>query len=109
GEEGGRGGPGRKNSPPEEAEGEMKLAIIPAQVFTVSAEQAGSTVAAVLRSHLANRSWNQIRRFIEARRVQVREELCLDAARRVEEGDSITLLSHSAPKPRPQAAIVLRY
>jgi 23S rRNA pseudouridine1911/1915/1917 synthase len=63
----------------------------------------------VLRGHLPGQSWGQVRRVIEARRVRVNGELCLDAARRLQSGESVELLVQSAPIPRQRESIVLRY
>jgi 23S rRNA pseudouridine1911/1915/1917 synthase len=77
--------------------------------FPVPAEQAGATLAAVLRARLPGQSWNQVRRLIETRRVKVLGELCLDPARRLKAGDLVELLAASAPRPRQAEAIVLRH
>jgi 23S rRNA pseudouridine1911/1915/1917 synthase len=75
----------------------------------VPAEQAESTLAAFLRQHLPDRSWNQVRRLIETRHVRLNDELCLDPARRVHEGETVELLARPAPKPRQAETIVLRH
>jgi 23S rRNA pseudouridine1911/1915/1917 synthase len=77
--------------------------------FPVPPDQAGQTLAAVVRARLPGQSWTQVRRLIEARRVQVRGELCLDPARRLREGDTVELLARSAPRPSQQESIVLRH
>jgi 23S rRNA pseudouridine1911/1915/1917 synthase len=77
--------------------------------FTLSAEQAGLTLTAVLRQRLSGQSWNQVRRLIETRRARVNGELCLDPARRLKEGETIELLSRPAAKPRQQEAIIIRH
>src|SRR4051812_34108711 len=77
--------------------------------FPVSLDQAGATLAAVLRARLPGQSWNQVRRLIETRRVNVLGELCLDPARRVKAGDLVELLAVPAPRPRVQEALVVRY
>ena len=77
--------------------------------FALSAEQAGLTLAAVLRQRLPGQSWNQVRRLIETRRARVNGELCLDPARRLKEGETIELLARPAAKPRQQTASVIRH
>ncbi len=79
------------------------------QLFTVTTEQAGATLAAVLRAHLSEQSWSQVRRLVETRRVRVGGELCLDPARRLGEADEVELLARPAPKPRQHAAFKIRY
>jgi 23S rRNA pseudouridine1911/1915/1917 synthase len=77
--------------------------------FTLSAEQAGLTLAALLRQRLPGQSWNQVRRLIETRRARVNGELCLDPARRLKEGETVELLARPAAKPRSEEAVVVRH
>jgi 23S rRNA pseudouridine1911/1915/1917 synthase len=77
--------------------------------FPVPADQAGSTLAAVLRTRLPGQSWRQVRELVAARRVKVRDELCLDPARRLKEGDTVELLPRPAPQPRQPEQVVLRH
>jgi len=79
------------------------------RIITVTADQAGQTVAAVLRSHLPDSSWNDVRRMVAGRRVKVLEELCLDPARRLREGDTLEFLARPASRPRTHENIVIRY
>lgn len=79
------------------------------QTIVVTAEQAASTLAAILRRRLPGCSWTKIRRLIAARRVRVGGELCLDPARRLREGDAVELSARSAPKPRQHETIKIRY
>src|SRR5579862_6113883 len=67
--------------------------------YSISAENALQTLAAVLRKQLPGKSWNEVRRFIAQRHVQINGELCLDPARRVKEGETITLLAKPASVP----------
>jgi 23S rRNA pseudouridine1911/1915/1917 synthase len=83
--------------------------MAPSEVFPVPAEQAGATLAAVLRARLAGQSWSQVRRLIAGRRVRVLGELCLDPARRLKEGDTVELLARPAAPPRQAGAIALRH
>jgi 23S rRNA pseudouridine1911/1915/1917 synthase len=77
--------------------------------FPVSPEQAGATLAAVLRSRLPGQSWRQVRELVTGRRVKVLGELCLDSARRLKAGDTVELLPRPAPRPRQAEQIVLRH
>jgi 23S rRNA pseudouridine1911/1915/1917 synthase len=72
-------------------------------------EQAGQTLAAVLRSRLPGQSWNQVRALVAARRVKVRDELCLDPARRLKEGDTVELLARALAKPREPSVVKVRH
>lgn len=79
--------------------------------FTVTPQEAGFTLAKVLRSRLGNATWSDVRKLISARRVQVGDTICSDEARRLKENERVTLLEH--PKPLPRVAhpqrLVIRY
>ena len=77
--------------------------------FIVSPEQAGKTIAALLRIHLAGSSWKQVHRVIAAGRVRIGNESCLDPSRRLRAGESIEILKSSRPRPDRNTSIVLRY
>jgi 23S rRNA pseudouridine1911/1915/1917 synthase len=77
--------------------------------FPISPEQAGSTLAAFLRTRLPGRSWSEVRRIVGTRRVKVEGELCLDPARRLRDGQTVELLDRPLPVPHAQEAIVLRH
>jgi 23S rRNA pseudouridine1911/1915/1917 synthase len=77
--------------------------------IAVSAEQAGLTLAALLRRQWSGCSWSQVRRRIATRRVRLNGELCLDPARRLKEGEVVELLDRPAPKPRQPRLVRIRY
>jgi 23S rRNA pseudouridine1911/1915/1917 synthase len=77
--------------------------------LTILPDQASLTLAAVLRQQLAGRSWSEVRRLIDVRRVRIDGELCLDPARRVKEGQTVELLAKPEPRPRQESSIVIRY
>jgi 23S rRNA pseudouridine1911/1915/1917 synthase len=77
--------------------------------FPVSPDQAGATLAAVLRVRLPGQSWSQVRALVSGRCVKVLGELCLDPARRLKEGDTVELLPRPAPKPRQLEQVVIRH
>jgi 23S rRNA pseudouridine1911/1915/1917 synthase len=77
--------------------------------FSIAVDQAGATLAAVLRNRLPGQSWNQVRRLIETRRVRIGEELCLDPARRLREGERVELLARPLATPRQPQAIIVRH
>ena len=77
--------------------------------FTVSPQEAGFTLAKVLRSRLGGPSWNDVRKLIAARRVKVGDAICSDEARRLKENEVVILLEHPKPLPRvahPQRLVV---
>jgi 23S rRNA pseudouridine1911/1915/1917 synthase len=69
------------------------------ETIPIAPEMAGQTLAAVVRAHRPGQSWKQVRQFITGRQVQINGELCLDPARRVKEGETITLLAKPARMP----------
>jgi 23S rRNA pseudouridine1911/1915/1917 synthase len=78
--------------------------------FTIPADQAGITLAAVLRGRLPGQSWKQVRQVVVGRRVTVNGELCLDPARRLKEGDAVELLGRPAKLPEAFTEdLVVRY
>src|SRR5260370_19779079 len=77
--------------------------------FSVSVQQAGLTVAALLRTLLPGQSWSEVRRLIETRRARVGGEPCLDPARRLREGETVELLARPAPRPQQHEATILRH
>jgi 23S rRNA pseudouridine1911/1915/1917 synthase len=77
--------------------------------FLVTGEQAGQTLAALLRVHTPDQSWTQVRRLIENRRVQVSGQLCVDPARRLREQETVEILDRPAPKLSEREALVVRY
>ncbi|MHB1425620.1 MAG: pseudouridine synthase, partial [Gemmataceae bacterium] len=77
--------------------------------FALSAEQAGLTLAAVLRQRLPDQSWNQVRRLIETRRARINGELCLDPVRRLKAGETVELLARPTAKPRQKESILIRH
>jgi 23S rRNA pseudouridine1911/1915/1917 synthase len=81
----------------------------PDSAFHVEQDFAGRTLAAALREWLAGRSWSDVRRLIQSRRIQLNGNLCLDEGRRLAEGDVVKLLAHSAPKPPGERDVRLQY
>src|SRR5262245_35083052 len=77
--------------------------------LVVGADQAGLTVAALLRRLLPGPSWNQVRRVVEVRRVRVGGDLCTDPARRLKQGEVFELLPRPLARPRHADEVVLRH
>jgi 23S rRNA pseudouridine1911/1915/1917 synthase len=70
--------------------------------FSVSAAEAGHTLAKVMRSRLHEHqpSWNDVRALITSRRVRVGDSLCTDPARRLKEGEAVILIAKPVHRPR---------
>ena len=77
--------------------------------FTVAADQAHQTLAALLRHWLPGQSWSQVRKLVASRRVKLNGELWLDDARRLKESDSVEILEQSEHAPKLVDNIVLRH
>jgi 23S rRNA pseudouridine1911/1915/1917 synthase len=76
----------------------------------VDDELAGQTLAGIIRNQQSDLSWTQSRRLIEARRVSLNSELCLDPARRVKAGDVIEILDKPQKLPKEYTQeLVVRY
>src|SRR5438045_852232 len=89
---------------------ESLMESIPTQSFPVPAAHAGKTLAALLRIMLPGQSWTQVRKLIEARRVQLNGEVWLDDARRLKEGDTVEVLARPAKSPQQHIdQIPIRY
>jgi len=81
--------------------------------FTVAVPEIGHTLAKVLRSrlHEAGPSWAEVKKWIEGRRVLVGDALCTDVARRLKEGELVTLLANPVHRPKTATpdGLVVRY
>ncbi len=76
--------------------------LMPEQLFRVEDPQTGQTIAAALRQWLPGRSWSDLKKLLQSRRVMVSGNLCLDEGRRLKHAEVIKILDASAVAP-PQA------
>src|SRR5262245_10300373 len=78
---------------------------------TVTAEQAGRTLAAVLRALQPGESWARVKALATGRRVAVGGSLCMDPARRLKEGEVVEVLEKPAPVIKGERAeeVVVRH
>lgn len=76
--------------------------MTPLLPFAVAPPETGHTLAKVLRSrlHESRPSWADVKKMIEGRRVTVGDSLCTDAARRLKEGELVTLLANPVHRPK---------
>jgi len=63
---------------------------------------AGKTVAGVLRERLPELTWTAAKKLVARRRVSVGGVLCVNDARRLQVGETVTVLAQSGP-PAPKA------
>ncbi len=75
----------------------------------VSAAQNRMTLAGFLRQLLPGQSWSQARRLIATHRVKINDEPCLDAARRLNEGEIIEVTERPARRSRHPETLILRH
>jgi 23S rRNA pseudouridine1911/1915/1917 synthase len=72
------------------------------QTYHISAEEAGQTLAALLRRWFPELSWSAARALAATRRVLVHGNLCLDPARRLKQGDVVKVVAQPQKKtPEP--------
>lgn len=67
--------------------------------FHMSPSLAGLPLSGALKKVLKGVSWNEVRRMIATRQVQVNGNLCVDESRRVSEQDVIKVWEHPLAKP----------
>jgi 23S rRNA pseudouridine1911/1915/1917 synthase len=77
--------------------------------FPIPDDQAGITLAALLRQRLPELSWNQARRLVETWHVKLDGEICLDPARRLRAGVVVELLGKPAPRLQQHELLNLRH
>jgi 23S rRNA pseudouridine1911/1915/1917 synthase len=70
--------------------------------YHVAAADRGQTLATFLRARLAGASWSQVQKLVRSRHVLVHGNVCIDAARRLKEGEVVKVLDVAAAAP-PQA------
>src|SRR4051794_33599203 len=68
--------------------------------FVIGDAQQGATLAAALRGHLRDTSWEQVRKLCTTGKVSVDEERALDPAQRMRAGQRVSL-NRTAPRPDP--------
>ena len=79
--------------------------------YTVPAEQAGQTLAAILRALRPGESWTQVKALATGRRVAIGGSLCMDPARRLKQGEVVEVLARPAPviKGETPEGVVIRH
>jgi len=75
--------------------------------YELPATEESPTLAAALRQFLPGQSWNDARKLIRSRRVEVNRTLCVDDARRLAAGDAVRVWDQAQPKPPGVNAVQL--
>lgn len=78
-------------------------------LFRVNEQTARQTLAAALRFWMPGKSWEEARSLVSGRRVQVNGNLCVDAARRLAQGEVVHVHRQPFPKPPKAELLKLRY
>lgn len=81
----------------------------PFQNYHVAEDLAGQTLAAFLRHALEGKSWNQVRRLIHKRHVQVNGNLCMDEGRRLKGTDVVKVWEQPVAGPVEATDLPLIY
>jgi 23S rRNA pseudouridine1911/1915/1917 synthase len=78
---------------------------------TVTAAEAGQTLAAFLRGLRPGESWTRVKAFATGRRIAIGGSLCMDPARRVKEGEVVEVLEKPARAIKGERAddVVIRH
>jgi 23S rRNA pseudouridine1911/1915/1917 synthase len=69
------------------------------RTFVANADQSGLTVLAALRQWLPGASWSAVRKLLADRQIAVNGSLCLDEARRIKPGETVTLYGSQLQPP----------
>jgi 23S rRNA pseudouridine1911/1915/1917 synthase len=69
------------------------------RTFVATAVQSGLTVLAALRQWLPGASWSAVRKLLAGRHVLVNGALCLDEARRIKTGETVTVYGPTLGPP----------
>ena len=69
------------------------------QVFHVTDDESGCTLAAYIKKKIKGTSWAVAERWIRNRWITIHGNICLDAARRLKKGEVVKFLDLPAPAP----------
>ncbi len=79
------------------------------QIFHVTPEEVERTLAAMLRVRLEGKPWSEVRQLVRSRHVLVNGNLCMDAGRRLKQGEVVKLLEFPTAPPAREDDIRIRY
>jgi 23S rRNA pseudouridine1911/1915/1917 synthase len=82
---------------------------MPDTTHHISHDEAGQTLAALIRRWSPELSWSEARAVVERRRVMIDGNLCLDPARRVKEKEVVKVTAQPQKKPPDQEQVVIRH
>ncbi len=93
---------------PELIDNKTNVTNLDLQTFSVDEAHTGTLLSA-LRQWLPGESWSALRKLVQARRVAVNGVLCLDEARRLTAGETVTVSSRSLPPPPSESDVRIRF
>ena len=77
--------------------------------YHITAELAGKSLSQALKRHLPERSWNEVKRLIASRHVQVNGNLCLDETRKLTAKDVVKVWEHPLARPADERDVKIVY
>jgi 23S rRNA pseudouridine1911/1915/1917 synthase len=81
----------------------------PTHRYEIFSTMSGQTVSAALHQLLKDQSWKQVKQLLNARRIQVNGNLCVDEGRRLKKGDVLRVFEHPLAAPPSAKDIVVYY
>ena len=77
--------------------------------YHITAELAGKSLSQALKRLLDGKSWNEVKRLIASRHVQVNGNLCLDETRKLTTKDVVKVWEHPLAKPADERDVRIVY
>ena len=77
--------------------------------YHVTPDLAGKSLSQALKRLLAEKSWNEVKRLIAGRHVQVNGNLCLDETRKLTTKDVVKVWEHPLAKPADERDVKIVY
>ena len=77
--------------------------------YHIPSELAGKSLSQALKRLLPERSWNEVKRLIASRHVQINGNLCLDETRKVTAKDVVKIWEHPLAKPAGERDVRIIY
>ena len=77
--------------------------------YHITTELAGKSLSQALKRLLADKSWNDVKRLIAGRHVQINGNLCLDEGRKLTTKDVVKVWEHPRAKPADERDVKIVY
>ena len=79
------------------------------KTYEVRKNNVGMPLSTMLKRIFADRSWNDVKRLVTSRRVQINGNLCTDDTRRLKAGEIVRIAQESLDKPPDEEQITVRF